>query len=247
MPDPSTTTLAHFPEMVQTIEGPGGATRAVKYRLMSPEDDRPGEKFPLLIFLHGAGERGTDNRKQLLYLPETLARPENRKRYSCFCIVPQCPPSQQWVNVPWSAKQSTPLPPLSEPLKTAQTMVNEVLHNWPIDAARVYLVGMSMGGYGTWDWAIREPARFAAIAPICGGGDETKAALLKDVPVWAVHGDRDDAVPVERSRAMVEAVRAAGGDPKYSELAGVGHNCWSKAFTPAFGLLDWLFQQRRKA
>lgn len=246
MPDPTATTLAYFPEMVYTPEAANTPTKPIKYRLMSPEDSTPNRKYPLIVFLHGAGERGNDNRKQLLYFPETMAQPENRKRFPCFIVAPQCPNGRQWVDVPWSDRKSTPLPPMSEALVQAEAAVDDVLHTWPIDPERVCLVGLSMGGYGTWDWAVRRPQKFAAIAPLCGGGDETKAAVLKDMAIWAVHGDRDEAVPVERSRAMIDAVKAAGGHPKYSELAGVGHNCWSKAFTPSFGLFDWLLAQKRQ-
>jgi predicted peptidase len=246
MPEPNTTTLAHFTEIVSTIEDDKGNPAATKYRLMGPDDGSPTQLFPLVVFLHGAGERGNDNRTHLLYLPETLARPESRRRYPCYALAVQCPASQKWVEVPWEAEQSAPQ--AAEPsaaLKTAMAVLDDVMHTWPIDPKRVYLTGMSMGGYGAWDWAMREPKRFAALAPICGGGDETKAALIKDLPIWTVHGEKDQAVPVVRSRRMVEALRAAGGSPKYSELEGVGHNAWTKAYTPEFGLLDWMFEQKR--
>jgi predicted peptidase len=102
-----------------------------------------------------------------------------------------------------------------------------------------------MGGYGSWDLAARRPELFAAVVPICGGGDEHAAERLLKTPIWAVHGDADTAVPVERSRRMIEAIKAAGGQPKYSELPGVGHNSWTPAYSDPEGVLPWMFEQVR--
>ena len=115
----------------------------------------------------------------------------------------------------------------------------------PVDPARVYLTGLSMGGYGSWDLAARHPHRFAALLPICGGGDAATAPRLTSVPIWNFHGTADPVVPVERSRAIIKALTAAGGTPISSELEDVGHDSW----TPAYGnaaVLDWLFAQRRR-
>jgi predicted peptidase len=118
-----------------------------------------------------------------------------------------------------------------------------VISHEAVDPARIYLTGLSMGGYGTWDLAARQPERFAAILPICGGGDEATTARLAKLPIWCFHGDADTVVPVERSRTMIAAVRAASGSPKYSELPGVGHDSWTPAYRdPA--VLDWLFTQK---
>jgi predicted peptidase len=247
MPPPADATLLHFREMTLETDAFGGRPAAVKYRLMAPEATRADEKFPLIVFLHGAGERGDDNVKQLLYLPDVLARPENRERYACYALAPQCPDAMQWVDVPWGAKESSPQPEASRAMTAAIAMLDEVLHTWPIDADRVYLTGLSMGGYGAWDLALRRPRQFAALAALCGGADETQAAALKGLPIWAVHGAKDTAVPVERSRRMIEALRQAGGEPKYSELPSIAHNCWTTAYDPKFGLLDWLFGQRRES
>jgi predicted peptidase len=245
MPEPSLTSLSEFRELVVTTDAFGPERKAVKYRFLAPDEVRPDAKFPLVLFLHGAGERGNDNRKQLLYLPDTLSQIPNRKRYPCFAVAPQCPQNMKWVDVPWDEEASPPQPAASGPMKMVLAILDEVLHTWPIDPARIYLTGLSMGGFGAWDLAMRRPKQFAAVAPLCGGGDELQAALLKDVPIWAVHGEMDAAVPVNRSRRMIKAIENAGGKPKYTELPGVGHNCWSKAYAPDFGLLDWLFEQRR--
>jgi predicted peptidase len=122
--------------------------------------------------------------------------------------------------------------------------IEDVLTNFPVDETRLYLTGLSMGGYGSWDLGTRAAERWAAVAPICGGGDELYADRLVNVPVWAWHGDADDVVPVSRSRVMIDAIRAAGGAPRYTELADVGHDSWTPAYTSG-ELLDWMFAQRK--
>jgi predicted peptidase len=216
-----------------------------RYRLLKPPM-QPGEKYPVVLFLHGAGERGDDNRAQLKYLPSWLAEPENRQRYPCWLIAPQCRQGKLWVDVPFrTAKFVMPEEP-SDQMRVALGILERILKEPAADPNRVYLTGLSMGGYGCWDLAIRYPDKFAAVAPICGGGDPTRAERLVHVPVWAWHGAADRAVPVERSREMIEAIRQAGGDPKYTELEGVGHDSWTPAYRDPEGLLPWMFAQVRK-
>lgn len=217
------------------------------WMLMSPADLDVNKKYPLVLFLHGAGERGNDLTKALKHFPEVLANAENRSKFPCFLIVPQCPNGQQWVDVPWGDKTSQPLAKKpGQPLQRVMTVLQHAIEHLPVDADRVYLTGLSMGGYGSWELAMRMPNTFAAVAPICGGGDETQAALLKDVPLWVAHGDADTAVPVERSRVMVAAVRKAGGNVVYNEYPRVGHNSWNRAYRNADGAIPWMFQQVRK-
>jgi len=216
-----------------------------RYRLLSPPAPAERDAWPLVIFLHGAGERGDDNRNQLRYLPELLAGDDARRRYACFCLAMQCPEGDKWVDVDWSHPSAPPSALDTQAMQALRTITAEVVASQPIDPGRIYLTGISMGGYGTWHWATAEPELFAAVAPICGGGDPNRAAALKNTPTWAVHGDQDDAVPYERSRHMIAAIERAGGLPLYSEPAGVGHHSWTPAYDPAFGLLDWMLQQRR--
>jgi dienelactone hydrolase len=141
------------------------------------------------------------------------------------------------------------VPELTFDRQTAMAVIaalEDTLQREPIDPARISLTGLSMGGYGSWDLAARMPERFAAVLPICGGGDEATAAKIKDLPIWCFHGDADTAVRVERSRTMIEALRAAGGAPKYSELAGVGHDSWTPAYRDP-DVLAWLFAQKKPA
>jgi len=217
-----------------------------RYRLLRPASDgRDGHRYPLVLFLHGAGERGDDNVKQLKFLPTWLAEPAVRQRHPCFVLVPQCRMDERWVDVSWADVKSTPQPAAPTVDLTAATKaLDETLLREAVDPARVYLTGLSMGGYGTWDLAARQPDRFAAILPICGGGDDDVAPRLAHLPIWCFHGDADTAVAVERSRSMIAAVKAAGGRPIYSELPGVGHDSWTPAYRDGF-VLDWLFSQRR--
>jgi len=216
-----------------------------RYRLLRPATLKPGPQYPLVLFLHGAGERGDDNEKQLAYLPTWLAEEANRRTYPCFVLAPQCRTDHRWVEIDWSDKKSLPQKTeMTVDMSAAVAALDAVLQDEQVDPGRVYLTGISMGGYGSWDLAARMPERFAAVIPICGGGDEATAPKLKGLPIWCFHGDADEAVPVERSRTMVAAVKAAGGTVQYTEYAGVGHDSWTPAYRdPA--TLDWLFRQRR--
>jgi len=218
-------------------------TLSLPYRLLKPARIEPNKLYPLVLFLHGAGERGTDNGKQLKYLPTWLASDENRRTYPCFVIAPQCPADQQWSSGALSDSTSQPLGEMTEPTRAVIALLDNLVGHNPIDPARIYLTGLSMGGYGSWDLAVRMPERFAALVPICGGGDEARARRLVGLPIWAWHGDEDQAVPVERSRRMIAAITAAGGSPRYSELKGVGHDSWTPAYTGPDSVLPWMFAQ----
>ncbi|MEZ6072023.1 MAG: phospholipase [Pirellulales bacterium] len=237
----------------QRIDFTGGQYRdeTFDYQLLTPLRVEPGERYPLVLFLHGLGERGRDNRLQLMYLPEWMSRDEWRRRFPCYLLAPQCPPDGMWVeplspNAPikWNrGADDRPLAPA--PLAMVEAILDDACRTLPIDSSRVYLTGLSMGGYGTWLLAVRQAERFAAVAPVCGGGDVHYAARLAGAPLWAVHGADDGVVPPVRSREMIEAIRAAGGEPRYTELAGVGHDSWTAAYSDQVGLLEWLFAQRR--
>jgi len=214
----------------------------IPYRLLAPLDVEPGKRYPLVVFLHGAGERGTENKLQLLYFPEQMARPEYRAAYPCFLVAPQCRPNHKWVEVDWGAFTPSPMEEPTAEMLAVVGMVDELERKLPIDRRRIYLTGLSMGAYAAWDLAIRQPDRFARLAPICGGGDQRLAPRLANVPIWAWHGTADEAVPVVRSQRMIAAVRRAGGRPLYTELPGAGHNIWTPAYRDP-ELLDWMFEQ----
>jgi predicted peptidase len=215
------------------------------YRLLKPKSIDTDQKYPLVIFLHGAGERGDDNEKQLLHGMNNFASDETRAKYPAFVIAPQCPTGEAWGGIRRLAKADTPAgqltPALSATLKAAEMLGKE----FPIDDKRIYVTGLSMGGYGTWDAIAKRSELFAATVPICGGGDPASAIKMKNIPIWAFHGADDKTVPAERSREMIEALKAAGAEPKYTEYPGVGHNSWSQTYSDP-ELYVWLFAQRKK-
>jgi predicted peptidase len=201
-----------------------------KYVVYVPRDYSADKKWPVILFLHGAGERGNDGLKQsdvgigraLRFFSE---------RYPAVVVMPQCPTGDRWAG---------------KPAEMALKALDQTMKEYSTDADRQYLTGLSMGGYGSWLIASQHPERFAAVVPICGGGQPSEmASKLKELPIWNFHGDRDGAVPVPRSREMVEAIKAAGGTKiKYTEYPGVEHNSWDRAYAEK-DLAEWLFAQKR--
>ena len=215
------------------------------YRWLTPARIDSAQRYPLVIFLHGAGERGNDNLAHLKHCVRKFAEPDIRKAYPSYVIAPQCPSGKVWVDVDWRAvTHVTPKQP-SESMGLVLELVDSVMTKHPVDASRVYVIGLSMGGYGTWDIMVRRPDMVAAAVPICGGADDSQAARIAHIPVWVWHGDSDGAVKTLRSRNIVKALKAAGGAPIYSELQGVGHDSWTPAFKDE-KLFPWLFKQRRR-
>ncbi|HET6250126.1 MAG TPA: dienelactone hydrolase family protein, partial [Tepidisphaeraceae bacterium] len=196
-------------------------------------------------FYHGAGERGDDNKSQWKNGVEVFQKPENREKYACFVVAPQCPKDKQWVNVPWGDNSETQPAEPSEQMKLSLEILESLRKDYSVDGNRIYVMGLSMGGFATWDVITRKPKLFAAAVPICGGGDEKMAAKIKDLPIWAFHGGADPVVKTIRSRNMIAAIKEAGGNPKYTEYPGVGHASWEPAFRDP-ELLKWLFEQKRK-
>lgn len=214
------------------------------YRLLTPQDYQATRKYPLVLFFHGAGERGTDNQAQLKHGTKLFLKSENRAQFPCFVLVPQCPANQQWVDMPWGADSGTRPEQPSAAMKLALEALDRVIAEFSVDTNRLYVTGLSMGGYATWDCLTRFPQRFAAAAPVCGGGDEkTVTAAAARVPVWAFHSEDDGVVKVRRTRNMVQAMRDAGGQPKYFEYFFLGHGSWDKAYSES-ELLSWMFSQR---
>jgi predicted peptidase len=218
------------------------AGERLPYRLLAPADARPGQKYPLVLFFHGAGERGDDNQKQLKHGTRSFL--EARQTFPCIVVVPQCPADSQWVNMSWGADSGVQPAKPSAPMRLALELLDSLEARLPVDRDRIYVTGISMGGFATWDAITRFPGRFAAAVPVCGGGDETVAARAKKVPVWAFHSDDDNVVKVIRSRNMIAALRAAGGAPHYTEYRGLFHEAWNGTYAEP-GLFPWLFAQRR--
>jgi predicted peptidase len=201
----------------------------VNYQLYLPTDygKEQGKKWPLILFLHGAGERGDDINLVKKHGPPKLLDGNTDSPVTQFIVVsPQCPANKWW-----------------EP-RDVITLLDEVSQKYEVDPDRVYLTGLSMGGFGTWETASRFPERFAAIAPICGGGDPRRVRALKDMPTWVFHGDKDPTVPVQRSIEMVEALKQIGNDAKFTRYPGAGHDSWTATYNNP-QLYEWFLQHKR--
>jgi len=227
------------PECFQTPFG-----ESLPYRLFTPPDAGHTGRIPLILFFHGAGERGHDNTSQLVHGIAPILTYLQSSGTAASIIAPQCPTDRQWVNTPWNAL-THPMPKYpSLPMKLALELIASKIQELPIDPDRVYVTGLSMGGYATWDALQREPDRFAAGVAVCGGGDPLMAGRFKTIPVRVYHGALDTAVPVERSRTMVAAIQAVGGRVTYKEYPATGHAVWEEAYTDP-DLYPWLFAQHR--
>ncbi len=219
--------------------------KVLKYRLLKPLGYNPNKSYPLVIFLHGAGERGADNVAQLKHGVADFCKLSRREKNPCYVIAPQCPTGEKWADIDWSAQGAIKMPAeASDSMKLTLAVVDAMLEDAAIDKNRIYITGLSMGGYGTWDAIARRPQFFAAAVPICGGGDPSTAETLKSIPIWCFHGDEDKAVAVEKSRIIINAIKATGGSPRYTEYPGVGHDSWSQTYRND-EMHDWLFAQRR--
>jgi predicted peptidase len=213
------------------------AGKALHYRVSLPDEaSRPDAGWPLLLFLHGSGERGTDIAQLEVHGPLRLVG-DIPELSQCVIVVPQCPQDAWWE---------------PEPLKT---LIDEVRAVGGIDDARIYVTGLSMGGYGTWGLLARYPGLFAGAIPICGGGDVRriwkgmpshfeleKLLQAKAVPIHAFHGEEDNTVPVEESRLLIDALTDVGSNAQLTAYPGVGHDSWTQTYAePA--LYKWLFAQ----
>ena len=219
------------------------------YRFYQPEQKNSGQKYPLVIFFHGAGERGLDNRTQFQRFAPTIFW----QKYPCYVVAPECPArtaensnaESVWVDTSFGAPSHKMKEIPTWPLQLAMQLINQIIKENKVDVNRIYVIGLSMGGFATWEIIQREPGLFAAAIPICGGGDPDYAAKLNSIPLWVVHGGSDRTVPVTRSREMVSAIQASGGNVKYSEYPGVDHDSWSQTYgNPE--IWDWLFSQVKK-
>ncbi|MBX2925222.1 MAG: dienelactone hydrolase family protein [Chitinophagaceae bacterium] len=221
-------------------------------RILSPLHFSAGKKYPLVIFLHGSSERGNDNESQLTWGGSFFADSLNREKFPAIVVFPQCP-----ENSSWSVRQKEqsgdsvifrfPMDVApTRPLQMVMSFIDTLVNSGVVDKKRIYLGGLSMGGFGTFELLWRRPGLFAASFPVCGGGNPEGAKLYaKKFPVWVFHGADDDVVPVKNSRVMVEALKEAGAKVKYTEYPGVKHDSWKNAFAEP-ELLPWLFGQKKK-
>jgi predicted peptidase len=207
------------------------------YRLFIPAGYDKGATYPLIVWLHGSGGAGTDNIAQISDDQRSGTRVWTaaavQAKYPSFVLVPQNPGA--WVDR---------LDQLSSKMHLVLGMIESLKQEFTLDASRIYVTGQSDGGYGTWNLITQRPDVFAAAIPLCGGGDPRLAARLAKMPVWVFHGSRDDVIPVRESRNMIEAIRKAGGRPRYTEYARAGHDIWKRTFAEP-ELIPWLFAQRK--
>jgi predicted peptidase len=202
------------------------------YLLSLPTDytKQNDKKWPLILFLHGSGERGTDVSKVKMHGPPKIIDLDKDKSSVLtkeFIVVsPQCPPGQWWK------------------ADDLIFLLDDIQSKYDVDTNRVYVTGLSMGGFGTWELAADHPDRFAAVAPMCGGGRPEFAKRMKNLPIWVFHGEVDKAVPFERSVEMVDALTKVGADVKFTRYPGVGHDCWTQSYDNP-ELYAWFLSHKR--
>lgn len=214
---PSTQQERHFEKDI-TVKA------TLDYLLFLPEGyDQSKTNWPLMLFLHGSGESGHDLNRVKAHGPPKIV--ETKKDFPFILVSPQS-----------SGRGWSP--------DVLNALLDDVMKTHRVDPDRVYLTGLSMGGFGTWDLAAAHPEKFAAIAPICGGGNTNNASKLAKLPIWVFHGGKDPTVPIQRSREMVEAVKAAGGNVKFTVYPEAGHDSWTETYdNPEF--YQWLLEQKR--
>lgn len=220
------------------------------YRFLQPEQLKEGKKYPLVLFLHGAGERGNDNESQLRNGGTVFSNPANRDKYPCFVLFPQCPEEAYWSlekRPDQGYKSGNPLPkdtPITSHLRLVKELLDETLATYPIDPKRVYIMGISMGAIATLDMVYRFPDTFAKAVSICGATNIERMREFKGKTQFRFyHGDIDDVIPVTYSREAYKALKTTGKKAEYIEFYGANHNAWHPAFnTPDF--LQWTFKKK---
>lgn len=218
--------------------------KSLPYRLYVPDGYDSSKKYPLVLFFHGAGERGTDNNAQISAgsVMQRLLTDAESSRFPCLILAPQCPGDSQWVLSDWGPgvyNHNTMQTPISPYMAAAEELLAKVTEEYSVDQSRLYVTGMSMGGFGTWDIISRNPDMFAAAFPVCGGVDETYLEALKGFPIWTFHNDGDGIVSSAGTKKAYEILKDAGGIT-YTEFKSTAHDAWTAAYsTPA--LMSWVF------
>ncbi len=215
------------------------------YRLLAPDRLTEGQTYPLLIYLHGSGGRGRDNEAPVKKLHPAFTDSLRRAQYPCYVLVPQCPATDAWALFPGFPQSLAGTQVPSAAAKHTLALIRSLVKSRRVDASRIYLTGYSLGGEGTFDLLMRAPDLFACGVPIASVGDTARAKQIVDIPLWAFHGSADKINDVRYTRLMIETMKAGGGKPKYTEVAGAPHDCRDAAYgSPA--LWKWMFEQRKK-
>ena len=223
-------------------------SKILPYRYIEPLNIKSNKKYPVVLFLHGAGERGTDNKAQLLHCSSQFLNPEIREKYPAYVFFPQAPQGAFW-SIPdrlteLSQDMFASVNDPSWQLKTLKAMVDSIAQLPNVDSKRIYIMGISMGAMATYELCWRYPHLFAAAVPICGGADINRLSNASQISWRIYHGDADPVVSVTFSRAAYKVLKQAGAKIVYREFAGCTHNSWSPAFND-LDLFPWLFSQKK--
>ena len=226
----------------QTYKNAAGDS--LQYRFLFPDNDST-RRYPLVIFLHGSGERGNDNEAQLKWGVMNFASDYNMKTHPAFVIAPQCPLNSTWANITRGKNneiilQNTP----SKPMQVLMELIGDAIRRFRVDTNRIYITGLSMGGHGTFDALQRYPHFFTAAVPVCGSGDISKAVSIAHIPLWMFGGADDPSVNPNLLYNMVNALLKAGAHPGFTEYPGVGHFSWIAAYSDPM-MMEWLFNQHK--
>jgi predicted peptidase len=217
----------------------------LRYRQANP-DNASGKKYPLIIFLHGSGERGNDNEAQLKWGVMNFVSDQMMLNHPAFIIAPQCPSNNGWSNFtrPKNTADSRMNAEPLKPMALVLALIQDLIKKQQIDTSRIYITGLSMGGFGVYDAIMRNPHLFAAAVPVCGGGDISLAPTIAHLPIWIFHGANDPTVSPAYSVDMLNALTKAGAHPGITFYPGVGHLSWLGAYAdPA--MIEWLFSQHK--
>lgn len=223
------------------------------YRILFPENYDAQKKYPLVLFLHGRGESGSDNEKQLVHGASLFLRDSIRKQFPAIVVFPQCSEHSYWSNVQMVVEDSknnkrsfffVPAGPPSSAMEMVLSLLNNLITRYPVNRQRIYVMGLSMGGMGTFEIVRRRPQTFAAAIAICGGAHPATARQIRRIPWWIFHGAKDDVVLPKYSEQMVEALKKVNADVRFTLFPDANHNAWDPAFAQP-GLLNWLFDQKK--
>lgn len=212
---------------------------SLRYRLLYPDNDT-NQRYPMVVFLHGSGERGSDNDGQLKWGVINYASDESMKMHPCFVIAPQCPEGERWADFEDTDKWGD----ATKSMVLLRELIDWMVKTFNIDTGRIYITGLSMGGYGVYDAIMRYPHLFAAAVPVCGGGDSSKASLIKDLPIWIIHSADDPVVSPDYSLKMLTALEKAGAHPGFTLYPQTGHYVWLQAFSDPL-IKEWMFRQHK--
>lgn len=221
------------------------------YRILFPLNYDPSKKYPLILFLHGSGERGDNNESQLAHGSRLFLRDSIRQNYPSIVVFPQCPQESYWSNVNRSedkhGEERYVFQTGGEPtaaMALLQRLLKKIIKDYPVEKKQIYVGGLSMGGMGTFEIVWRNPKLFAAAFPICGGADVASAKRFKKLPWWIFHGGKDDVVLPQFSQRIVTALEKLNADVKFTFYPEANHNSWDSAFAEP-GLMPWLFSKHK--